>query len=102
MNNKIVSEIGNCINKGTCWIIKSLYKQYFIVTQYFPLNARSYTELPEELRIWEKGLINIKILDNKYFLNCQLAKLNEDKVKSHAERVSIYKKYVDIVNYNVI
>jgi len=28
--------------------------------------------------------------------------LNEDKVKSHPERVSNYKKYVDTVNYDGI
>jgi len=29
-------------------------------------------------------------------------KLNKDKVKSHAETVSSYKKYVDTVNYDGI
>jgi len=65
--NQIVSKIGNWVKQRSSWIIKSLDKHYFNVTQYSPLNAGSYIEY------------------------CHLAKLNEDKVKSHAERVSNYK-----------
>jgi len=98
--NQIVSKIGNWIKQGSGWIIKSLDKHCFNVTQYSPLYAGSYIEFPEELRNARKKLIHIKNLDNKCFLYYHPAKLNEEKVKSHAEKVSNYKKYVDTVNYD--
>jgi len=100
--NQILNKVGNWIKQGSGWIIKSLNKHYFNVTQYSPLNAGSYIELLEELRNARKGLINIKNLDNKCSLYCHLTKLNEDKVKSHPEKVSNYKKYVVTVNYDGI
>jgi len=60
--NQIISKVGNWIKQGSGWIIKSLVKHHFNVTQYSHLNAGSYIELPEELRNAWKGLINIKNL----------------------------------------
>ena len=58
------------------WIIKSIESQYINVSTYRPLSGSSYIDLPVELRIPRKGLINIKNKDEKSFLWCHVRHIN--------------------------
>ena len=55
------------INEGSGWIIESIESQYINISTYRPLSGNSYTNLPVELKSPRKGLINIKIKDQKCF-----------------------------------
>ena len=68
--------IDNWINEGFGWIIEEIQNQYLNVSAYSPLIENSYTELPNELKHSEKGLINIQNNDNKCFLWCHVRHLN--------------------------
>ena len=100
--NQIINRIGNWLSEGSGWTIKSVDNHYINIAQYKPLKGSSYIKLPEELRHPKKGLINIKNNDNECFRWSHLAKLHSDKVKTHCERISHYKKYVDTLNYDGI
>ena len=100
--NQIINRIGNWLSEGSGWTIKSVDNHYVNIAQYKPLKGSSYIKLPEELRHPKKGLINIKNNDNECFRWSHLAKLHSDKVKTHCERISHYKKYVDTLNYDGI
>ena len=58
------------------WIIKSIESQYINISTYRPLSGSSYIDLPVELRIPRKGLINIKNKDEKSFLWCHVRHIN--------------------------
>ena len=59
--------IDNWINEESGWIIEFIESQYISVLSYRPLSGSSYTDLPTELKIPRKGLINIKNKDKKCF-----------------------------------
>ena len=100
--NQIVDKIGKWLSEGSGWTIESVDSHYINIAQYKPLKGSSYMELPEELRNPKKGLVNIKNQDNECFRWCHLARVYSDQVKSHCERISHYKKYVDTLNYDGI
>ena len=67
------------------WIIKLIESQYINISTYRPLSGSSYIDLPVELRIPKKGLINIKHKDNKCFLWCHFRHIN--LLNKHPERI---------------
>ena len=64
---EILYRIDAWINKGSGWIIELTESQYINISAYKPLVGSSYIDLPIELRSPRKGLINIKINDQKGF-----------------------------------
>ena len=64
---EILYMIDNWINEESGWIIEFIESQYISVLSYRPLSGSSYTDLPTELKIPRKGLINIKNKDKKCF-----------------------------------
>ena len=52
---------------------------------YSPLSGRTYIELPKELKIQMKGLINIKNNNSKFFLWCHIRLLNP--LKRNSEKI---------------
>ena len=65
---EILYRIDSWINEGSGWMIGSIEPQYVNISIYSPLIGSAYIELPDKLKIPMKGLINIKINDNKCFL----------------------------------
>ena len=57
---EILYAIDVWIDNGSGWIIELIESQYINISIYRPLLGRSYMDLPIELRIPRKGLINIK------------------------------------------
>ena len=67
------------INNGSGWNVESIESQYINISTYRPLSGSSYMDLPVELRIPRKGLINIKNKDQKCFLWCHVRHINPSK-----------------------
>ena len=83
---EILYRIDNWINEGSGWIIELVNGEYVNISIYNPLSARSYIKLPNKLRSSMKGLINVKINENKYFLWFHFRHLNPLKI--HPERIT--------------
>ena len=83
-------------------VISKITTQYVDVLQYKPLNGSSYIDLPKELKNPKMGLINIKNEDQKCFTYCLLYHLNQNKIKSNPQRVSIYKQFENTVDFTGI
>ena len=64
------------INNGSGWNVESIESQYINISTYRPLSGSSYMNLPVELGNPRKGVINIKIKDQKYFLWCHVRHIN--------------------------
>lgn len=82
---EIISELTNLIvnwiSEGSNWTLKEINGQYLNVVKYQPLKGSSYIILPSELRSSQKGLINIKnINDDKCFLYCHLYHIHKDDI----------------------
>ena len=73
---EIIYRIDNWISEGSGWFIKEIQNQYLNVSTYSPFIGSTYMELPNELKISKKGLINLPYNDNKCFLWCHIRHLN--------------------------
>ena len=73
---EILNTIDKWVSEGSGWVIDRMDSHYINVTHYKPLNGRSYTELPTELRNSKKGLINMKNKDEECFRWCHIRHLN--------------------------
>ena len=87
--NQMVDEIEAAIQKtenaeGSGWKLKSVIDIKLYTTEWVPLNASSYMELPIYLAN-KKAIINMQNQDNKCFLWSVLRALNP--TKKHPERV---------------
>ena len=60
----ILKKIAQWLSEGSGWIIDSVDNHYLDIVKYIPLSARSYIQLPKELRNPTKGLINVQNKDN--------------------------------------
>ena len=60
---EILCMIDVWINNGSGWNVESMESQYINISTYRPLSESCYMDLPVELRIPRKGLINIKSKD---------------------------------------
>ena len=88
--DKAAEEINNKIafwlSEGSGWIIVEIRSHYVNIVKYLPLRGNSYIPSPKELRHHNKGLINLKNIDNKCLLWCLNRHLNPRKV--HPERIT--------------
>ena len=89
------------IHNGPGWNVKPIESQYVIISTFRPLSGSSYMDLPVELRIPRKGLINIKNKDKKCFLWCHVRHINPSK--EHPERIKkTDKKNAEKLDYDRI
>ena len=88
--DKAADEINNKIafwlSEGSGWTIVEIQSHIVNIVKYLPLRGNSYIPTPKELRHHNKGLINLKNIDNKCFLWCHNRHLNPRKV--HPERIT--------------
>ena len=91
--------IDNWVNEGSDWIVELIDSQYINISTYRPLSGISYMKLPADSKSRRKGLINIKIKDQKCFLWCQVRHINP--LKEHPERITKEdKKLVKDLDYD--
>ena len=64
---EILCMIDVWINNGSGSNVESIESQYINISTYRPLPGSSYIDVPVELRIPRKGLINIKNKDQKFY-----------------------------------
>ena len=98
---EIVYRLENWISYGFGWIVEEIISQFLNVSSYLPQSGSTYIKLADELNHPMKGLINIKIDDNKCFSGCHVRHLNLDCVKPNR----ITKKDKEIfkdLNYSVV
>ena len=89
------------INRGSGWIIELIESQYINILTYRPLVGSSYIDLPIELELSRKGLINTKNNDQKCFLWCHVRHINP--VKNHPGRITrIDRDFANNLNYDGI
>ena len=89
------------VNNSSGWNVESIESQYINISFYRPLLGSSYIDLPIQLRIPRKGLINIKNKDQKCFLWCHIRHINPSK--EHPERIKKSdKKIAEKVDYDGI
>ena len=81
--DKAAEEINNKIavwlSEGSGWIIVEIRSHYVNIVKYLPLRGNSYIPSPKELRHHNKGLINLKNIDNECFRWCHNRHLNPRK-----------------------
>ena len=64
---EILKKIAQSLSEGSGWIIGKINNHYLNIVKYIPLSAKSYIQLPKELKHHRKGLINMKNKDNECF-----------------------------------
>ena len=81
--DKAAEEINNKIavwlSEGSGWTIVEIRSHFVNIVEYLPLRGKSYIPSPEELRHHNKGLINLKNIDNKCLLWSLVRHLNPRK-----------------------
>ena len=82
---EILYTIDVWINNRSGWIIELIECQYINTSTYRPLSGSSYMDLPIELKIPIKGLINIKNKYKKCYLWCHVRHINLSN--NHPERI---------------
>ena len=99
---EILYTIDVWINNRSGWIIELIECQYINTSTYRPLSGSSYMDLPIELKIPIKGLINIKNKYKKCYLWCHVRHINLSN--NHPERIKKKndKKIAEGLNYNGI
>ena len=96
---EILYRIDSWINRGSGWIIESIESKYINISNYRPLAGSCNIDLPIELKHPQKGLINIKNNDQKYFLWCHVRHINF--LKEHPEIIkNIDKEIACNLNYD--
>ena len=76
---EILCRIDNRINESSGWIVESVMSQNMNISTYRPLIVMCCITLPLELSA-EKGLINFKNNDQKWFLWCHVRHINPVKI----------------------
>jgi len=67
ISQEILKKIAQWLSERSVWIIDSVDNHYLNIVKYIPLSAKSYIQLPKELRNSSKGLINMQNKDNQCF-----------------------------------
>ena len=103
----VISDIMNKITSfsasgASSLVISKINTQYIDILQYKPLKGSSYIKLPKALKNPKMGLINIKNEDQKCFAYCLIYHLNQSEIKNNPQRVSVYKKYENTVDFTGI
>ena len=73
---EILCRIDNRINESSGWIVESVMSQNINISTYRPLIVSCCITLSLELKSTEKGLINFKNNDQKWFLWCHVRHIN--------------------------
>ena len=89
------------INNGTVWIIELTESKYINISTYRLLSGSSYMDLPIELKIPRKGLINIINKDKKCFYGVMLDILIF-QINIQREFLKNDKKIAEELNYDGI
>ena len=76
---EILCRIDNRINESSGWIVESVMSQNMNISTYRPLIVMCCITLPLELSA-EKGLINFKNNDQKWFFWCHVRHINPVKI----------------------
>ena len=98
---EILNTIDKWVSEGSGWVIDRIDGHYINVTIYKPLNGSSYIELPIELQIPAKGLINIKNKDDECFRWCHIRHLNPQK--TNPQRIKrVDKLFIEGLDYTNI
>lgn len=74
------------LSEGSRWTIFSLDERYINTDIYIPLKGLSYIQLPKELKILEKGLINLSNKDDECFRWCHIRNLNPQEKKPSKDK----------------
>ena len=81
--DKAAEEINNKIavwlSEGSGWTIVEIRSHFVNIVKYLPLRGNSYIPTPKELRHHNKGLINLKNIDNKCLMWSLVRHLNPRK-----------------------
>ena len=70
----IIWNIQKCLGKGSGWNFDSIINHNFSISKNNPLTGSNYIELPKELNLSSKDLINIQIIDNNECFKWSLAR----------------------------
>ena len=98
---EILNTIDKWVSEGSGWVIDRIDSHYLNVTLYKPLNGSGYIELPTELKISKKELINMKNKDEECFKWCHIRHLNPQS--KYPERIKKKdKKMINELNYDGI
>ena len=96
---EIINQIAQWVSEGSGWTIKSVDNHYLNVVKYQPMRGSSYIKLPTNLR--NKGLINMKNIDNECFRWCHIRHLNpQDKDRQRIKKSD--KEYINKLDYSGI
>ena len=79
---EINNKIAEWLSEGSGWTLVEIRSHFVNIVKYLPLRGNSYISTPEELRHHNKGLINVKNIDNECFRWCHNRHLNPRKKKS--------------------
>ena len=94
---EIINKIAQWVSVGSGWTIQSVDNHYLNVVKYQPMRGSSYIELPTELR--NKGLINMKNIDNECFRWCHIRHLNpQDKYPQRIKKSD--KEYIKELDHS--
>ena len=64
---EINNKIAEWLSEGSGWTLVEIRSPFVNIVKYLPLRGNSYISTPEELRHHNKGLINLKNIDNECF-----------------------------------
>ena len=73
------------INNGSGWNVELIESQYINILTYRPLSGSFSIKFHVQSRSPKKGVINIKIKDQKCFLSCDARHI--DLTKKHPEKI---------------
>ena len=76
---EINNKIAEWLSEGSGWTLVEIRSHFVNIVKYLPLRGNSYISTPEELRHHNKGLINLKNIDNECFRWCHNRHLNPRK-----------------------
>lgn len=110
--DQIKDELAQVISEMEEWIPECMLKNSALlfgyasavsvnISKYSPMRGGSYIELDDYLKN-KKCCINIQNEDDKCLMYCVLYHINKEHLKSHPERVSKYKKYLNQYDFSKI
>ena len=76
---EINNKIAEWLSEGSGWTLVEIRSHFVNIVKYLPLRGNSYISTPEELRHHNKGLTNLKNIDNECFRWCHNRHLNPRK-----------------------
>ena len=87
--------------RGSGWIFKEILELKINIDLSDSLRASSYIDLPKTLKS-KRAIINVKNNDNRCFEYAILSALHNDAVKTHKDRPTSYKKWLNQLSFKGI